>query len=145
MPKSFKNLRKINDLGIFEPSWRTSWKPLGRLGGILRAPWAVLRPSWAVLGPSRAVLEASWGHLGILRASWTSWRRRGTVLEAILGHLSRLGGNLGRLGDILEAILAVLEAIQAVLEASWRPSWAILAVWRRLGNETWVWANTVAG
>ena len=35
-PKSIKNLRTINDFGLFEPSWRTSWTHLwgllGRLG-----------------------------------------------------------------------------------------------------------------
>ena len=35
MPKSFKHLGKINELGIYEPSWKSSWRPLGSLLGRL--------------------------------------------------------------------------------------------------------------
>eukprot|EP00959_Pyramimonas_sp_CCMP1952_P076482 1598084-Pyramimonas_sp.AAC.1 len=53
MPKSFKNLWKAKDVGLFGPSWRTSWRPRGS--------------SWVVLEASRATLEVSWtlwGRLG---------------------------------------------------------------------------------
>ena len=52
MPKSFKNLRKINDFGLFGPSWRTSWRPLG-------PSWRPLGPSWGLLGRLGALLGAS--------------------------------------------------------------------------------------
>ena len=46
MPKSFKNLRKTNDFGLFGPSWRSSWRPLGLCWRPLKGP---LGPSWAIL------------------------------------------------------------------------------------------------
>ena len=84
------------------------------------ALWAVLRPSWAHVEPSRGHLTPSRARLG---ASWTYWSPFGTVLEAILGHLSRLGGHLNRPG--------------ALLGPSWGPLgplWGILAgIWATLG------------
>ena len=65
-PKSFKNLRKINDLCLLGPSgecfWRplgASWKRLGPSGGY----FGVLDRSFCDSGPSRTVLGASWGTL----------------------------------------------------------------------------------
>ena len=81
MPKSFKNVRKINDFGLFGPSWRTSWRPLG-------PSWRLLGRTWRYLGPSWAVWEAILDHLG------RSWRPSWTILEAILGQRGHLGGHL---------------------------------------------------
>ena len=45
LPKSFKNLRKINDFGLFGPSWRSSWRHL-------RQSWRPLGGLLGRLGPS---------------------------------------------------------------------------------------------
>ena len=82
MPKSFQNLRTINDFGLFGPSWRTSWRPLG-------PSWRLLGRTWRYLGPSWAVLEAVLDHLG------RTWRPSWTILEAILGQRGHLGSHLG--------------------------------------------------
>ena len=76
-PKSFQNLRKVNDFGLSGPSWKASWRPLG-------ASWRPLGPSWARLGRLGALsgrLEGLLGRLGgLLGPSWPvlgpSWARK---------------------------------------------------------------------
>jgi len=88
----FKSLGKINDLGFFGPSWRTSWgrvgvswTVLGHPGGFLGGPGSILEPSWAVLVVASADLRPSW-----------------TVLGGLGGHLGSLRGHLGRSWSHLE-------------------------------------------
>ena len=83
-PKTVDNLKKINVFGLFGPSRRTSWRPLG--------------PSWRPLGGVWGHLEASLGRLGgflgelggHLGPSWANLEAILAVLEVILGHLGAI-------------------------------------------------------
>ena len=85
-----------------------SWDRLGRhIGAIL-----------GFLGAILAVLDIG-GHIG---PSWLSWRRLGTVLEAILAVLE------GSFVD-LEVLYGLSVAVEALLGPSWGPlgpSWGHL-------------------
>ena len=74
--------------GLLGPS-SSNLKSLRGLSGRLEV---ILSHLGFMLGRLGGILEASRALLG---ESWTTWKRLGTVFEAILGHLSRLGGPLG--------------------------------------------------
>ena len=115
-PKSFQNLRKMNNFGLSGPSWRTSWRPLGPSWAVVEAFWAVFETSWANLEVSWTLLGRLGGRLG---PSWAVLKAILAVLEAILAFLD----------TSWKPSWAVLEACWAVWERSWRPlgrSWGAL-------------------
>ena len=148
MPKSFKNLRKINEFGFFGLPGGPLGGLLGRLGGLLGASWAVLGRRKA----EKAQMPKSFKHLrkindfGLFGPSWrTSWRLLGPSwrpLGSLLGRFEPSECREEANAKILEKhkenhcfwhlrvlLEDLLEASWAVLEASWGPlgpSWAIL-------------------
>ena len=57
MPKSFKQHRKTNDLGIFGSSWEPLGGLVGHLGGFLEASRAVLSRRRGFLGGLGGILD----------------------------------------------------------------------------------------
>eukprot|EP00959_Pyramimonas_sp_CCMP1952_P272970 5706090-Pyramimonas_sp.AAC.1 len=92
MRTSVKNQRIINDFDPWEPSGRSSWRPLGQSKAILESSWAVLEASWTNLKASWSLLGRLGGQLG---PSWRpSWANL-AVLEAILKRLGFFWWTLG--------------------------------------------------
>ena len=135
--KSFKNVLNINDLGLFGPSWRASWRPLGPswrpLGGLLGRLGGFLGGLGGILNP----LGRLGGHLG---PYWADLEAILAVLEAILGVLGAAWAVLGRWRAEKKRMPKSFKNLRKINDfglfgPSWRTSWRLLGPsWRPLGS-----------
>ena len=113
--KLLKQLKEINDFGLWGPSWEASWRPL--------------RPSWRHLGGNLRRLGT------LLELSWPSWGSLGTLLVRFEALDAPSAEFLERMTPPGDPAGPPLGPASAVLSLSWAVlglSWPLLGrTWRR--------------